>query len=68
MGKDDISNFPFNEIADLCQKYSRGRSETGRRDVSSKVAKSTIGGVTRVEIGRFLENLKTDILSTLGHK
>ena len=25
MGKGDISNLPFNEIAELCQKYSRGR-------------------------------------------
>lgn len=25
MGKGDISNFPFHEIVDLCQKYSRRR-------------------------------------------
>jgi len=25
MGKGDIPNLPFHEIADLCQKYSRGR-------------------------------------------
>lgn len=66
MGKGDISNLPFNEIADLCQKYSRGRSKARRRDVSSKAAKSATGGVTRAEIGRLLENFKTDLLSTLG--
>lgn len=25
MGKGDISNLPFEEIVELCQKYSRGR-------------------------------------------
>jgi len=38
MGKGDISNLPFNEIAKLCQKYSRGRSKSGKRDGSSKAA------------------------------
>lgn len=66
MGKGDISNLLFNEIADWCQKYSRGRSKSGKRDGSSKAAKLAIGGVTRAEIGSLLENFKTDILSTLG--
>ena len=66
MGKGDISNLPFEEIAELCQKYSRGRSKTGKRETSSKVAESAAGGITRAEIGSLLENFKTDLLSTLG--
>lgn len=66
MGKGDISNLPFNEIADLCQKYYRGRLKTRRRDVSSKATKLAARGVTRAEIGSLLENFKTDLLSTFG--
>eukprot|EP00253_Pinus_taeda_P005658 PITA_05658 len=66
MGKGDISNLLFEEIVELCQKYSRGRSKIGKREVSSKAAKSAAGGITRAEIGNLLENFKTDLLSTLG--
>ena len=66
MGKRDISNLPFEEIVELCQKYSRGRSKTGKREASSKAAKSAVGGITRAEIGSLLENFKTDLLSILG--
>ena len=66
MGKGDISNLPFDEIVELCHKYSRGRSKAGRREVSSKAAKSAAGGITRAEIGSRLENFKTNLLSTLG--
>jgi len=64
IGKGDISNFPFNKIAELCQKYSRGRSKIGRRNISSKALKSAVGGVTSAEIGSLLENFKTNILRT----
>ena len=38
MGKGDISNLPFEEISELCQKYSRGRAKSGKRDISSKAS------------------------------
>lgn len=66
MRKGDISNLPFDEITELCQKYSRGRSKSGRKDVTSRGSKSTTSGVTRAEIGSLLENFKIDLLSTLG--
>ena len=66
MGKGDISKFPFDEIVELCQKYSRGRANIGNRDVNSVASKSTTRGVTRAEIGSLFENFKTDLLSTLG--
>jgi len=66
MGKADILYLPFDEIVELCQNYSRGRSKIGKRDITSRASKSAIGGVTRVKIGSLLENFKIDILSTLG--
>lgn len=66
MGKGDMSYIPFDEIVELCQKYSRGRSKIGKRNVTSRASKSTTGGVTREEIGILLENFKTYLLSTLG--
>lgn len=66
MGKGYISYIPFDEIAELCQKYSRGRSKIGKRDVTSKDSKFAAGGVTRAEIWSLIENFKIDLLSTLG--
>ena len=66
MGKWDISYLPFDEIVELCQKYSRGRAKKGKRDITSRTSKSAIGGVTNTEIGSLIENFKIDLLSTLG--
>ena len=63
---DLISNLPFEEIAELCQKYSRGRAKSGKRDISSKASKFVASAVTRAEIGSLVENFKTNILSTLA--
>ena len=46
MGKGDISNLPFDEIAELCQKYSRGREKSGKRDITSRASKSTTSEVS----------------------
>ena len=54
MGKWDISYLPFDEIAELCQKYSRGKARDGKRDVISKITKSTTWSITRVELGNLL--------------
>ena len=66
MSKGDISYLPFDEIQDLCQKYSRGKARNGKRDVTSKVTKSATSGISRAELGNLLEYFKTDLLSTLG--
>ena len=68
MGVGDISFLPFDQISELCRKYSRGKAKTGKesRDSLSKVSKSTSGSVTRVELGNLLENFKTNLLSTLS--
>eukprot|EP00253_Pinus_taeda_P017200 PITA_17200 len=66
MGKGDISTLPFEEIVDLCEKYSRSKARNGKRAISSKATKSASASVTRVEIGNLLEEFKTNLLSTLG--
>ena len=68
MGVGDIYFLPFDQISDLCRKYSRGKAKIGKdsRDSLSKVSKSALGSVTRVELGNLLENFKTDLLSTLS--
>ena len=66
MGKGDIYYLPFDEIQDLCQKYSRGKARNWKRDVTSKVTKSATNGISRAELGNLLEYFKTNLLSTLG--
>jgi hypothetical protein len=58
MGKGDISHLTYPEICDLCMnsKYGKGPRED----------KSAIHGVSRVDIGNLLDNIKIYILSTLG--
>lgn len=68
MGKGDISNLPFDEIVDLCQKYSSSRERNGRRSMTSKITKSGTGNITRAELGNIFEDFKTDLLSTLGNQ
>ena len=62
VGKGDISKESFENICDLCIQCSRGlaRNGSGVRSV-----KGSSGGITKSEIGKLLDNLKTDILSTL---
>lgn len=66
MGKGDISTLPFEEIADLCEKYSRSKARYGKRALSSKATKFASASVTRAEIGNLLEEFKTDLLNTFG--
>ena len=50
MGVGDISFLPFDQISELCRKYSRGREKTWKdpRESLSKFSKSASGSVTRV--------------------
>ena len=66
MGKWDVSYLPFDEITELCQKYSRGRARKGKRDITSKTTKLATGSISRAEFGSLLEYFKAHILSTLG--
>ena len=66
MGARYISQLDFEEISNLCRKYSRSKARYGRGLRDTRVNKSASGGVTRVELGNLLENFKTDILGTLS--
>ena len=66
MGKWDISYLPFVEITEICQIFSWWRARNGKRDVTSKITKSTTWIISRTELGNLLEDFKTDLLSTLG--
>lgn len=63
VGKWDISKENFETICDYCIKCSRGAAMSGQGVRSSKTSS---GGVTKAEIGNLLDNLRTDILSTLS--
>jgi hypothetical protein len=62
----DISTLPFEQIVEMCRKYSKGGAKVrkGLRDALSKVTKSTIGNINREKLGNMLEKIKTDLLST----
>ena len=70
MGAGYLSYLPFDQISDLCRKYSRGKDKYGRDpiDTLSKITKLAIGSVTKEELDNLLEKFKMDILSTLSSK
>ena len=64
VGKGDISKEPFENIVELCRRYSRGSSRTNEhdkleQDIFDRAQKSSTGGGTRANIGKLLEKLKT---------
>ena len=63
VGKGDISKENFKTICDYCIKCSQGAARSGQGVRSSK---TSAGGVTKVEIGNLLYNLRTNILGTLS--
>jgi hypothetical protein len=66
MGAGDISQLTFEDISNLCRKYCHSKAKHGRGIRDTRVNKSALGGVTRVELWNLLENFKTDILGTLS--
>ena len=66
MGIVDISQLAFGEISNLCIKYSQSKVKNGKGIWDTRINKSALGGVTRVELGNLLINFKTNILSTLS--
>ena len=66
MGTRDVSQLTFEEISNLCKKYSQSKAKNGKEIWDTRINKSASGGLTRVELGNLLENFKTDILSTLS--
>ena len=61
MAYGDVSQKSFEDIVEMCRKYSRSKSKA-RKGV--RVVKSSSRGITKLELGSLLENFKIDILST----
>ena len=64
MGTGDVSQLTFEEISNLCKKYPRSKAKSGKGIRDTRINKSTLGGVTRIELGNLLEKFKTNILSS----
>ena len=62
MGSGDISQLSFDGICTFCRKSSRSKAKYGKGIGDTRINKSTLGGVTRVELGNLVENFKTYIL------
>ena len=71
MAAGDVSHKNFAQISEMCKNYSRSRGKVAKnfRDPFSRNVRGNVpisGGVTRVELGNLLENLKTNILGATG--
>ena len=66
MGTGDFSQLTFEDISNLCKKYSRSKAKNGKGIRDTRINKLTLGGVTRIELGNLQENFKNGILSTLS--
>jgi len=70
-GKGDVFQLSYDDVCELCIRYSRGISKTSKnfRDVCSLFSKSTtrIGDI-RAEINALFENFKVDFVSSLNAK
>jgi len=69
MGKGDFFKLSYNDVYELCIRYSRGifKAAKNSREVSSFFSKSTTR--TRdigVEINDLFEHFKTDFISSLN--
>ena len=64
LGKGGILEESFENIVELCRRYSRGSSMTNKwdrleQDVFNRTQKSSNGGATQAEIGNLLKKFKT---------
>jgi len=73
LSSEDIYKKAFAEVVELCHTYSRSQAKVGKKLHELKdnsrdyVTKKTVAnGVTRVELGKFLEKFKTDILNKIS--
>ena len=71
IGKGDVFQLSYDDVCELCIRYSRGISKAGKnsRDVFSLFSKSaTRIGDIRAEINVLFENFKVDFISSLNEK
>jgi len=71
IGKGEVFQLSYDDVCELCIRYSRGISKAGKnsREFSSFFSKSaTRTGDIRVEINVLFENFKVDFISSLNSK
>ena len=59
MGVGEVSKLSYDDVCEMCWRYSRGNSKVGggSRDTSYRLVKLVVGvGVTRAEMGSLFEN------------
>ena len=71
LGKGDISKESFENIVELCKRYSRGSSRNKKwdkleQDVFDRTQNSSNGGSTRAKIGNLLENFKIEMMRSIS--
>jgi hypothetical protein len=68
MGMGDISQMTYEEICDICKRYSSGDSKLGKGpgDMISRITKALGGGITREKISNLLDHFKINILGYLN--
>ena len=71
IGKGDVFQLSYDDVCELCIRYSRGISKAGKnsRDVCSFFSKSaTRTGDIRAEINVLFENFNVDFINSLDLK
>ena len=63
MASEDVSHKSFEDIVEMCRKYSRSKAKAGK---GVRAVKSSSGGITGLELGNLLENFKIDTLGTIS--
>jgi len=69
IGKGDVFKFSYDDVCELCIRYSRGVFQAGKnsREFSSFFSKSTTRtGDIRVKINDLFEHFKIDFISSLN--
>ena len=67
MGIGDVFQLSYDDVCELCRRYSRGKFKTGNIIPSSQFLKSTTGiWVIRDEIGDLFKILESDIIISLN--
>ena len=67
MATGDVFQLPYDDVCELCRRYSRGKFKTGNNITSSRFLKFVVEvRVARDEIGDFFEILESNIISSLN--
>ena len=67
MGIGDVFQLPYDDVCELCRRYSRGKFKADKNIPPSQFLKYAAEiGVTRAEIGDLFKILESDIIISLN--